>query len=236
MARRQEVDKWSILRQLIFPGSCVLCGSSRAAAPGLCPACEQELPAAECSCDRCGLPLATQGTCGRCLQHPLPFDRTRAAFLYGPPLDRLITSLKFGGRLALAELLGGLMVQRLRPFDVLPDTLVPVPLHPRRLRQRGYNQAVELARPLARALGVPLGAELCRRTRATPSQSELNREARARNVRGAFEAAPLTGQRVALIDDVMTTGATVASLAQAVRRAGAVRVEVWVLARAVQRG
>lgn len=172
--------------------------------------------------------------CGQCLNHPPPFDAARAPLLYRPPLDWLVQGYKFNQRLAPGRLLGELLARHLaQEVAAMPELIVPVPLHPARLRQRGYNQALELARPLARRFDVPLARGLVRRTRATATQSLLAAEERRRNVRGAFAlAAPLTARHVAIVDDVIATGSTVGELARLLRRAGAQRIEVWALARA----
>jgi ComF family protein len=144
--------------------------------------------------------------------------------------------LKFHGRLAPAHLLGGLMARRLaRRPEPLPELLVPVPLSPGRLRRRGYNQALELGRELARLLSLRLAPSAARRVRPTLEQTSLDAAARRRNVRGAFamDAGAVAGRHVALLDDVVTTGATMAELARATRAAGAARIEAWAAARAV---
>jgi ComF family protein len=178
------------------------------------------------------LPLPA-ALCGRCQRHPPPWQAAWAPFRYGWPLDRLEARFKFGHDLAAGRALVALWRGQPRPL-ALPEVVVPVPLHRARLRQRGYNQALELARPLARALGVPLRHDLLARTRSTAAQSELDAPTRRRNVRGAFvmcaEAPPPA--HVAVLDDVMTTGATLAECARVLKRAGVARVDVWALARA----
>lgn len=148
------------------------------------------------------------------------------------PLDRLLPRAKFHGDLPSTRLLGRLMARELADA-ARPQVLVPVPLHRDRLRRRGYDQALELARPLARALALPLRDDLLRRVRATAPQSRLASPQRRRNLRGAF-AVSTSGalpMHVALVDDVMTTGATVEAAVTALRRAGVARVDVWVCAR-----
>lgn len=174
--------------------------------------------------------IATEA-CGACLRRPPPQALTRAAFVYRPPLDRLLPRAKFHGDLASARVLARLMARELADAE-RPQALVPVPLHRDRLRRRGYDQALELARPLARALALPLRDDLLHRVRATAPQSRLASPQRRRNLRGAFavRAAELPSH-IALVDDVMTTGATVEAAATALRRAGVARVDVWVCAR-----
>ena len=222
--------------RLLWPTRCLVCGEDGGEAWDLCPACADALPRMGRACRRCALPLpeaeADGAVCGPCLAAPPPLDAVHAACLYAPPLDRLLPRFKFhedlaAGRL-LAQVLGEACVSWPRP-----DALVPVPLHVARLRVRGYDQALELARPLARALHVPLRDDLLVRTRATGAQSERDADARRRNVRNAFAVAAGVAlpRHVVLVDDVMTTGATLHAAARALRRAGVERVEAWVCAR-----
>jgi ComF family protein len=218
----------------LYPPTCLLCRAAGAAGLDLCAGCAGDLPSIAIGCDRCGVPLPQPGTCGRCLQHPPPVARIITPFRYQPPLDALIKGFKFTGRLSSGRLLRELLLRALlhRPLD-LPDLIVPVPLHPRRLGERGFNQATELARGLGRGLAVPVDRRVCRRVRATAVQSQLPSDERRKNVRGAFEVVrPLAGPRVAIVDDVITTGSTVFELARALRKAGATDVQVWALARA----
>jgi len=214
-----------------FGGTCFLC---RGAAGGvLCEACEADLPRlAGPRCARCAL-AAPEGAaqCGRCLARPPAYDATIAALAYEFPADVLVQALKFRGELALAPLLGGLLARALPP-GTRADVLLPVPLSGARLRSRGFNPAMELARPLAAATGARLEPRLAGRVRDTAPQMELAYAARAANVRGAFGCArDLEGAEVAVVDDVMTTGATLEELAATLKRAGASRVVNWVLAR-----
>ncbi|MDT8383546.1 MAG: ComF family protein [Gammaproteobacteria bacterium] len=224
----------------VLPPVCVLCGEAGVRAPGgssdLCLACRTALPWAENPCARCALPLpatAVEALCGRCQTQPPAFHACLAPFRYGSPLDHLLQGLKFNGRLAQARLLGELMADWLGAVvEAPPDQLIPVPLHAARLRERGFNQALELARPIARQFGLPLNIHGVRRRRATPPQSDLSRQQRLKNIRGAFEVVQPLGAHVVIIDDVMTTGSTADELARTLLGAGAERVEVWVCARA----
>ena len=224
-----------------LPAQCVLCGASGAPGRDLCTGCHTDLPhLGTRACRRCAAPLgpAAAEICGRCLRRPPSYDAALAAFVYQPPLSRLITDLKFHQALHLARLLGrelgGAVSNARAGLDAgPPEVIVPVPLHPARLRQRGYNQALELARPVARHLGIPLAPELCERVRATPAQTDLPAARRGANVRGAFRARDCAGiERAAIVDDVLTTGHTVAELTRVLRRAGVRHVEVWGCARA----
>lgn len=196
-----------------------------------------ELPFNRGTCGRCAVPLPTPAeACGDCLKHPPSFDATRAVFRYAAPVDALLLRLKFHGDLAAGRLLGDLFADALLSNDPTAadvDALLPVPLHPRRLGERGYNQSLELARPLARRSGLPLLRDGLRRPTATAAQTGLGRKARRKNLHGAFVWAGNQSPpaRIALIDDTMTTGSTVAECARVLKRAGAERVVVWVVAR-----
>ena len=204
----------------------------------LCADCLARFAAARPRCRCCGLGLAAAApACSGCLQAPPPFERTVCLADYGFPWDGLIAELKFHGRTALAGALApGLARAVAEAGEPGVDLVVPLPLSAERLAQRGYNQAWELARRTAALLALPARSDLLSRPIATAVQHELDRAARQRNLRGAFmvEAAgrsALQGLRVALVDDVMTTGATVREAAATLRRAGAAAVDVWVLAR-----
>lgn len=217
----------------LWPRRCLLCGEPGHDSLDLCRACHAALPHARHACARCALPLPDAAiACGHCLRRPPPQSAARAAFVYAPPLDRLLPRLKFHGDLASAGLLAALMGRALAEAE-RPQALVPLPLHRARLRSRGYDQALELARPLARALQLPLRDDLLLRRRVTTAQSRLDAAGRRRNLHGAFVVstqAPLP-DHVALVDDVMTTGATAHAAVAALRRAGVARVDVWVCAR-----
>jgi ComF family protein len=216
------------LANLAFGGSCYLC---RGAAHGvLCAECDADLPRlAGPLCPRCALASPAGQLCGRCLAHPPAYDATIAALAYEFPADVLVQALKFRGELALAPVLGALLAARL-PRGARPDFVLPVPLSAARLRTRGFNHALEIAR--AAAPGARLAPRLAERSRDTAPQFELPLAERAKNVRGAFRCAQaLEGAEVALVDDVMTTGATLEELATTLKRAGATRVVNWVVAR-----
>lgn len=168
--------------------------------------------------------------CAHCLRHPPAFAHTQAAFLYAYPLDGLIQQFKYGRDLHLAQFFATHLAPHV--MNTPAELIIPMPLHPERIRERGFNQAVEMGRPLARELGVPLVLDAARRIRNTPAQASLPHDARLKNIHGAFVCdARVKGKRVALLDDVMTTGASLHELARAVLAAGAIEVEAWVLAR-----
>ena len=213
-----------------LPQACALCAAHCGSAL-VCASCDGALVRIDAACPCCALPSppgAAAATCGRCLTRPPPWGRASAAFVYAYPLDRLVVALKYRGVLAYAGFLAGALARRI---DVRPDAIVAIPLSPARQRQRGFNQADEIARRLARTLGVPVCHGL-RRVLEAPAQAASGRRERLRNMREAFVAMPtLAGRRIALVDDVMTTGATLAAAARAARRGGADVVAAWVVAR-----
>lgn len=234
---RDRARLWFWLRndaaRLLLPSRCLACGECGDDMLDLCQACAQALPWNRCACPRCAIPLpAPAETCGTCLQRPPPLSVVHAACVYAAPIDRLLPRFKFHRDLAAGRLLAQLMAEACIALP-RPDALVPIPLHRARLRQRGYDQALELAKPLAHALQLPLMDGLLIRSRATAAQSELDAVARRRNLRNAFvvRSGRALPAHVVLIDDVMTTGATLHAAAKALLRAGVARVDAWVCAR-----
>ena len=226
------VDGMRRLERLLLPPRCLLCAAA-AGDDALCTACRDELPRNALCCARCAEPLAQPAPlCGQCLRWAPPWDAAWAPFRYAWPLDALDARFKFGADLAAGRALAA-QWRAQPPPGPLPAALVPVPLHVSRLRRRGYNQALELARPLGRALSLPVLPAALLRIRATAAQTELDRAARRRNVRGAFAVARAVAlpAHVAVLDDVLTTGATAHEAASALLRAGAATVDLWVIAR-----
>ncbi len=231
------VAAWlNTLQHWLLPPTCLLCGADGAGSRDLCAGCAADLPRNSAACPRCAapLPVSVTGLCGGCHASPPNFDRAFVPFRYQPPLDALIKNLKFGGRLAHARLLGDLFAAALAERGgPLPDCIVPVPLHPLRLRERGFNQALELARAAARRFQIPLRATGLRRVRHTLPQTQLDARRRQINPLGAFALGdPLPGKRVALMDDVITTGSTIAECARVLRSGGATAIELWAIGRA----
>lgn len=229
----------------LLPSSCALCGLDSGAA--VCAPCHARFLASSCGrCRRCANPMAVRDACwpcAACQSAPPAYDATIAAGDYASPLDQLVLQLKFGGRLALAPWMGKVLGQTVlaRRPPALPDLLCPVPLGPGRLVERGFNQALEIARPLSAALGVPVRATLALRARDTAAQSAVGPAERRRNIRHAFAVAPqaldmVRGRHIGLVDDVMTSGATLHELAATFKRAGAARVSNFVFARTPPRG
>lgn len=238
MAFRLSISRWL---DVLLPRSCLLCGSAADATvlTGLCIPCVHALPRLPLPCcPVCATPLtAPAPCCGTCLGTPPAYDATHAVLRYAAPLDRLVQQLKFGGgrsfhRLASADFLAAAMRSGPPPAG---DLVMPVPLAPARLRERGFNQALEIARPLAQALRLPLDALSLTRVRDTLQQSRLPWRTRRANVRSAFACSrDLSGLRVIVIDDVMTTGATLDAVARALKEHGAAQVSNWVAARALR--
>jgi ComF family protein len=210
---------------------CQLCGE---AAPAiLCEPCRGRLPHRHGpSCPQCGEVGVDAVRCGACLADAPHFDVTVSAFQYAFPLDRLLQSYKFNANLALTDLFADALAARLCDRGNLPDLVVPLPLARKRLAERGFNQSAQLGKAVARRLSLPFEPHGLLRVRETAPQAGLSRAERLKNVKGAFGCErSLTGRRVALIDDVMTTGATLSDAARALKKQGAAQVEAWVIAR-----
>lgn len=217
------------LKQLLPGQPCLLC-SSVSQHGTCCPACAASLPYLHAEhCPVCALPTHNGAVCGHCLQKPPHFTRTVAVFAYAFPLNKLILALKYGEKFQLATLLGDLLAQRV---TVAPDCIIAMPLHPTRLKERGFNQSLQLAQRIGQQLKLPVLPLACQRMRNTPSQSTLPWNERGKNMRKAFSClADVAGKHVAIVDDVMTTGATLNELALALINAGATEVSAWVVAR-----
>lgn len=222
---------FAFLNNLMPPSSCLLCGAS-SRHQAFCDGCAGALPwLPGLHCPLCAMPTLDGGPCGDCLKAPPAFDATCAAFLYAGTLAQLIPAAKFGARWSILPALAQLMLPALEKHP-RPDLIVPLPLHPLRLKERGFNQAQEIASPLARELKVPLENACLIRTRNTEHQARLSEKARKANMRRAFSTiADLDGKHVAIVDDVMTTGTSLDAAARALKQAGASRVDAWVLAR-----
>ncbi|MCU0074079.1 ComF family protein [Pseudomonas koreensis] len=224
--------------------TCLLCDEPAEEQTPLCGACETELPWLGHQCTICALPLPAAGlTCSECLHEPPAFVQVAVPWMYAFPVDTLITRFKHStnwpfGRL-LGEVLGQYLQHRFEEDIPRPEALVPVPLAAGRLRKRGFNQAAMLARWLAKTLDLPCEENMLLRIQDTEAQQELNARARKHNLRHAFALTPdarVKGRHVALVDDVLTTGATAQALARLLMDAGAARVDVYCLARTPKPG
>ncbi len=227
--------------RLALPQRCELCVAAAGAAL-LCARCTAALPRLSAACAICALPSPGGAICGACLAHPPPYAAAIAPLVYAFPVDRLLQRLKYGGRLVLADWAAATLAAAIatalarRAKDAWPDRIVALPLAASRQRERGFNQAQEIASRIAPATALPLATPLAR-IAGGPPQASLSWAQRARNVRGAFAVeGEVRGARIALVDDVMTTGATLAEAARALRGAGAARVECWVVARTLHPG
>jgi ComF family protein len=224
--------------------SCLLCDEPAEAEMPICVACETDLPWLGDQCVTCALPLAAAGlTCGECLLEPPAFEQVVVPWQYGFPVDSLITRFKHNAKWPFGHLLADVLGQYLQHrFDEglpRPDALLPVPLAGKRLRQRGFNQAAMLARWLSQSLDLPCEEQVLRRVKETDAQQDLDAKSRKRNLRNAFNLMPdaqIKDRHFALIDDVLTTGATAQALARLLINAGAARVDVYCLARTPKPG
>ena len=231
-----------LIRRLIstfYPPRCILCGSPGFSDMDICEVCYHDLPWIGSACTQCAIPLAKHSgdhlKCGLCLKKPPAFDRSLSLFSYEKEAVTLIHQLKFNEKLPVSRLLGGMLADVVQRSGIeLPDCILPVPLYKKRLKQRGFNQSTELARPVANAFSIPLDLQSVNRVRDTQSQTGLDKKQRRKNIRAAFEIVePLHVKHVAIVDDVVTTTSTVNELARILRRAGVRRVDVWSIARAI---
>lgn len=223
----------------LLPPHCLLCGDPGHEGLALCAGCRAELPRNEHPCVRCAEALPATGpglpglrVCGRCLWRPPPWEAIHVPFRYATPIDWLVRRLKFHGDLAAGRLLGQLLVRECASRVTGIDAIVPVPLHPRRLVERGFNQAAEIGRPLARALGAPLHFDALARSGSTVAQMDLPAQRRRINVRGVFARHRPPSGRVVLVDDVVTTASTVREASRRLVSDGTCSVQVIAVARA----
>lgn len=233
---KHKVYQWLLFNQ----SHCMLCLGSQPNAAGLCESCLAELPWQGPQCRQCALPLSSiEQLCGKCQQSPPAFAQVVAPLLYRFPLDSLIPAFKHHGQLAYGRLLARLLSDAVQHHYqerqlAWPDLLLPMPLHPKRQAQRGFNQAFELARPIARSLTLKLDSNNLIRQRPTPAQQGLNATERQHNLAGAFHCRHperLADLHLALIDDVLTTGSSAQEASRTLLAAGAASVSVWCVAR-----
>jgi len=231
---RDSLWLWHRAQDLLFPPQCVVCGRLER---WLCPECLKHIPLLDAPlCQRCGRLWTEEGLCPSCQEHPLSLEKIRAAVLFAPgPVQEVLHALKYRGAIDLALPLSALLLQAWEKYAYASDWLIPVPLHPRRERKRGYNQAALLALALGARLQLPVAPRALQRVRHTVSQTHLNREERRKNVAEAFALAPgldVSGLRITLIDDVATTGATLDACAGVLLAGGAREVTALTVARA----
>ena len=221
------------LSELFFPCLCPLCETTIRSDQALCPPCHNDLVPNPQTCPCCAIAHPADGLCGQCLAHPPAYDQVIAPYLYARPLEGLIHRLKYSKQIALSRHLGLLLKQSLPLADLeLPDLLVAVPLHYSRMVERGFNQSQEIAQLIAKQLGIKLDNDLLKRVKQTPPQAKLSRRLRLKNQRGVFKISNQpAGNHVCIIDDVMTTGATINEIAKLLKRNGVRRVTAWIIAR-----
>jgi ComF family protein len=223
---------WQLYSKLM-PIPCRLCGTM-SQHQKICTACLQTLPSLGDACPRCALPISNAYLCGHCLHQPPEQDLSFSLFPYLDPVDRLIADLKYHDKLFLSQFFAQLMADKIRN-RLLPDLLIPIPLHPNRLRQRGYNQSFELVKPLSIKLGIPTSNRYLMRTIDTKSQASIPFKARKHNIQHAFKFIQTkVPSHIAIIDDVLTTGHTANAAAKQLRQAGASTIEIWTIARAIR--
>ena len=226
------------LGNILYPPRCLICDGIGTRDQDICEPCERSLPWIKKACFQCALPLADDASsnllCGRCLKKRPFFDDSMSLFSYEKEVVGLTHQLKYHDKLAVARLFGGwLGDEAVKKFDK-PDCLLPVPLYKKRLKQRGFNQAIEISRALKKTWSIPIETYLVKRVRETQSQTGLDAKQRRRNVRGAFEVrAKIEHKHVMIIDDVVTTGSTVNELARLLKRNGVTKVSVCSIARAL---
>ncbi|VVC75110.1 Orotate phosphoribosyltransferase [Aquicella siphonis] len=230
----------SCLTDWLLPASCLLCGDNTHDDMPVCQPCQLDLPILPHHCFQCAqfLPTCTSDVvkCGICLNNPPGFAATYALFPYEPPIIQWIIRLKFHHQLHIARALGKMLSHHIQSRwyagKALPDVIIPVPLHPSRLRERGFNQALEIAKPVAADLRLRLDRTGIRRIRHTAAQSSLPAASREENIKNAFTVTrQYSGQVIALVDDVITTGHTLRECSRLLLRQGAARVDAWCCAR-----
>ncbi len=211
--------------------NCVLCGI--AASQDVCDSCTIHLPQLPKNhCPICLWPVPTAEICGACLKKPPAFTRTIAGLRYSFPIDALIHSFKYQANLAIAPILADLLIKKLTALEARADVIIPMPLHPIRLRERGFNQAMEISRYISKQMRITILPDSCSRIKHTLPQTGLPWKDRQKNIRKAFSCKiDLSGKHVAVVDDVMTTGATLNELAKTLRQQGAAEISNWVVAR-----
>lgn len=225
-----------ILNFLQPPGFCLICQLTHPQPDPVCQACFDRLPRLGLACPRCAHPLpeaSSTAACGDCLRHPPAFDRVRTAYRFAEPLRHLIHQYKYHEQLILGSVLARMIAVAVGEATEKPDCLIPVPIHPIRLRERGFNQAAYLAELLGKSLSIPVNHRACRKRLNTCPQAGLDKAEREKNLKQAFEVQGLSARKVAIVDDILTTGQTANQLAAQLRAKGVQEIEVWACARAV---
>lgn len=220
--------------KLLLPHFCVICHKPSHRERDLCLACENQLPFLKNACRICATPIPENNPiCGQCLNQKNPFDQTIAVFKYEPPVSQMITGLKFSAKLHYAPLFGKLLAEKI---SNKPEIIIPIPLHKKRLKERGFNQSLEIAKQIGKQLHIPIDAKSCQRIIHTQPQAQVPAKDRKKNVKNAFEIIQkISANHIAVIDDVVTTGHTIYAFCQMLRKHGVQHIDVWCIARTILR-
>lgn len=235
--RQRSLQIFRAIGYRLLSPTCIICRLPAKQARDLCWRCQDDLPLNASACAQCALPITATDNkmrCGHCLQRPPSFQRTIAPYIYQDAIATLIYDLKFNQQLANANILGQLFAENIECYyqgTALPEMIIPIPLHRRRLRQRGFNQALEICKPVSRRLNIPINPLSCQRIIDTEPQSCLNAKQRRKNLRGAFTTDNITAKHVAVFDDVITTGSTLQEFCTCLAKAGVEQIDVWCVAR-----
>ena len=227
------MDIWTNFQQLLFSApDCIACKTIKSQKSGFCSGCYQDLPHISHGCLRCGVAVSAERQCA-CKDEDWPFSVCIAACAYAFPVDALISQLKNQHKLSISEPLGLLIAKQIQRQRIeLPELLIPVPTSTQRLQQRGFNQAVEIAKVIGKQLSIPVDYTSVTRSKQSSVQKNLNKQQRSHNVDSAFILTkPISAQRVAIIDDVITTGATTKAIAYLLRENGIKDIQSWAVAR-----
>ncbi|MBU2711980.1 ComF family protein [Zooshikella harenae] len=225
----------SIINHLI-PIPCLLCGVTTSFECRICSPCQKNLPSFKVACQTCGLPVYSANTyrCGHCIAKPTTINRTVCGFSYQFPVDKLILQFKYHQQLGIGETLSQLLAEKIQQQyldDALPEQIIPVPMHPKRLASRGFNQAALISKQLSKQLSIPINTQSCQRVVETKPQEGLNANQRCKNLQHAFTRTNTVSPHIAIVDDVITTGATINALVETLSSADVTRIDVWSLAR-----
>ncbi|NOQ14216.1 MAG: ComF family protein [Methyloprofundus sp.] len=233
------VNNWcDIIQYSLLPPNCILCGNKGMLHMDLCQPCHDAQIEIGSHCYCCAKPFSSTtlifNLCGNCQKNPPAFDHTYTPYLHQGAIRYLINQCKFNGAYKNTRVLGLLLANHLRKqTDTLPELILPVPLHPKRYQQRGFNQTLEIGKIIARELSIPIDNSCCQRIKNTDHQVSLTAKQRYKNIKHAFQMLKIPNARhIAILDDVMTTGATTNELAKTLKSAGVSQVDIWVCARA----
>lgn len=234
------VNLWSHFTRLTFfvaPGACILCENQCDDSLAVCDKCQQDLQRTNTSCICCGRETLAEGFCTRCISKSPPVDRTLCPYKYSYPASLLIKTLKYNQKINIAKQFAEALTRKiLKENNTLPEAILPVPLHPLRLLKRGFNQSEEIARFISKRLSVPLDCSLLVRRRSTRPQYKLSSKERRRNIKNAFALThPSRYQSVAVVDDIITSGATINEIAKTLKGAGLKHVSAWACLSALQK-